>query len=260
MRSFFAAVLFAASCLTTACGHPEDPEQALLHGARTAYITGENLTAEELYQRYLQEFPQGAQRLEAWNRLYDIAVNLRKEPTKALPIVDAMLLEYASDPAVLPEVIERAAGLHGALREWEVAGELWTRYLQLPGISEPRRSLARVQLAKSLTLDRKAEQALSVLRECGKIGEEPAVIFQCRIEEAGILLRMDQFDAARTMLHKLMSLEGLDPGRRAQAGFLLGETYEALQLTPEAIKTYESILEDYPNPQAGRARLEFLRK
>jgi TolA-binding protein len=52
----------------------------------------------------------------------------------------------------------------------------------------------------------------------------------------------------------------LTPGRRAQAGFLLGETYEALQLTPEAIKTYESILEDYPNPQAVRARLEFLRK
>ncbi|QLA14648.1 tetratricopeptide repeat protein [Desulfolutivibrio sulfoxidireducens] len=260
MRAFLTAALFAAVVLIAACGQPGDPAPAILHDARTAYITGENLTAEELYQRYLQEFPQGENRLEAWNRLYDIAVNLRKDMRKAVPIVDAMLLEYASDPAVFPEVVERAAGLHGALREWDIAAGLWTRYIQLPGITGAHRSQARIQLAKCLTLDKKAEQALAVLRECGQSGEESGVIFQCRIEEAGILLRMDQFDAAKTKLQDLLSSSDVDSGRRAQAGFLLGETFEALQLKAEAIRTYESILADYPNPQAVKARLEYLRK
>ncbi len=260
MRAAAVAVLLAAVGLAAACGRAEDPEFGLLHGARTAYITGENLTAEELYQRYLQDFPQGKNRLEAWNRLYDIAVNLRKEPARAVPIVDAMLLEYASDPAVYPEVVERAAGLHGALREWEAAVGLWTKYLELPGVTGSRRSLARVHLAKCLVLDRKEERALAVLRECGRDRAGIEVLFQCRIEEAGILVRMDQFDAARTTLGEILALDGLDPGRRAQAGFMLGETYEALKQKAEAIRAYESILDDYPNPQAVKARLDFLRK
>ncbi len=74
------------------------------------------------------------------------------------------------------------------------------------------------------------------------------------------MLRMGQSTPPGPGCTNSCPLRDLTPGRRAQAGFLLGETYEALQLTPEAIKTYESILEDYPNPQAVRARLEFLRK
>jgi tetratricopeptide (TPR) repeat protein len=261
MRTVRAAVLaLCLACVLGACGAGPDSESQLLHSARTAYITGENLSAEDLYQKYLQDYPEGAYRLEAWNRLYDIAVNLRGDKRGAVLLVDAMLMEYAADPALIPELISRAAQLHGDLHDYEKAGTFWTQYIGLPQVPQPRRNQARLRLAKVYAVQKRIEDSLRILRECQQVKDEEQVYASCQLEEAGGLIRLERHDAAKALLLDLRSKVPAGSAVWNQAGFLLGEIYEQAHQTAQAIEVYESLLDTFPNPQAVRTRIQNLKK
>lgn len=260
MVAIRATILAFAVFLSVSCGKPADPETELLHSARTAYITGENLTAEDLYQKYLQGYPDGGYRLEAWNRLCDIAVNLRKDKAGAVPLIEAMLLEYGADANLRPELLRRAAQLQADLHEYPKACEYFEKYLGEAGVPPTDRNTARQLLAKLYELQRREDDSLRVLRECHAEKDPGSVFLDCKLESANLLVRMQQYDAAAASLMELRDQVSAGSLVWSRAGFLLGEIYEHNHENDKAVAMYQSILDSFPNPQAVRSRLTTLKK
>lgn len=248
-------LIFSLQC----CSSNTNSESNIIQNARTAFLTGENIAAENFYKNYLKDFPNGEYRLEAWERIYDITVNLRKDKVNALPLLDAMLLEYANDKKLLPQIIQKLANLCSDLFQHEKSIELWIKYIELEILTDSQRNLARLQLSKEYLLLKNFDLALQVLRMCIDDKDSEGVFSSCQIQEAQVLFRMNQYDAATFLLLSLRSNYPKQSNIYLDATFLLGDIFEILQNKTKAIEMYESILESYPNTRAVITRLNNLK-
>jgi tetratricopeptide (TPR) repeat protein len=246
--------------LLVACSSQPDSETLLIHSARTAYITGENLTAEDLYQKYLQNFPHGGYRLEAWNRLYDISVNLRNDKKGAVPLVDAMLLEYASDPQLHAELLKRAAHIHSDLHEYALSARFWEDYIRLPGIDPSTRNDARVQLSKVYVLLKQTEESLRILHECRQDPDPLHFYLECQLESANVLVHVNQYEKAKDVLITLRTQAPVGSVLWSRISFLLADVYEHEHEPGKAREIFESILNTFPNQQVVKTRIQNLKK
>jgi len=245
--------------LLASCSSQPDAETLLIHSARTAYITGENLTAEDLYQKYLQNFPQGVNRLEAWNRLYDIRVNLRNDKKGAVPLVDAMLMEYATDASLRPELLKRAAHIHADLHEYAASASFWVQYIALPGIDAAARNDARLQISKIYVLLKQLDDSLRTLRECRQDQDAQAFYLECELESANVLVRMGQYGAAKDVLVNLRSQVQERSVLWSRVSFQLADVYEHEHQNDKALEIFASILDTFPNPQVVKTRIQNLK-
>lgn len=247
--------------LFTGCAaEGENPEAALLAKAREAFLTGEFFTSEGLYQNYLQTYPEGAERLEAWNRLFDISRNILRDNDKASNIMEAMILDYSFDPQVIPGIYERAAELYASMKDYERVVSIWNEYLDLPGL--PPESVMRAMFEKSRALAHigRGEEAIRGLEECAVSARNPEWRALCLSEKANLLLRREKPQEAWAVFEQLKDDAGLSAKDRALAAFSLAELMENQGQKKEALALYESILETYPNPNAVKSRIEYLRK
>jgi len=248
-------LIFSIQC----CSNITDYESNIIHSARTAYLTGENITAENLYKKYLQEFPNGKYRFEAWERIYDITTNLRKDKISSLPLLDAMLMEYASDRNLYPQILKKYAILHLDLFQNDESIKLWLKYIGLTIISDSEKNNGRLQLSKQYLLQNNFDSALLVLRKCNECIDSEGFYSFCKLQEAEVLFRMNQIDAATSLLQSIRRDYPKQSIIYLEASFLLGDIFEIIQNKSDALEMFESILASYPNTQAVRTRINNLK-
>lgn len=239
---------------------PTDPEAEVLETARQAFLSGQFIKAEDTYQYYLQMYPSGRFRLEAWQRLADISQDGREATREAAMLLDAALLEFGADPDIAPDLLSRLAQLRLRRKEYDLASATYRNILEFPGISDKKRLDAYLQLAHVRRLTNDIPAALSVLNSCRQSGLSASETAYCAYMQAEILVGLDKGQEAESILQEIFSSTQNAAALRGQAGFSLGLIAEAKKEKALAKERYESVLSLHPNPLVVKKRLEFLGK
>ncbi|MBG0777434.1 MAG: tetratricopeptide repeat protein [Desulfovibrionaceae bacterium] len=233
-------------------------DEASLGKARAAFSEGRYLEAEDLYQAYLQVRPQGRYRWEAWNRLLDVAVNVRTDPNKATGLLEAMYLEFGSDPDRAWKILSRVADTYVAQRMWDKANDALQRALNIQGLDAGLMPEIHYRLARIYAKQRENDLAQDSLELCIQNARESALKARCLYALSQTLSNMQVLELAETHLRELIALKGVDAEQRALAVFLLADICEQENRRDEARELLRSIAKTYPNPKAVEKRLEHL--
>jgi tetratricopeptide (TPR) repeat protein len=244
--------------LTGCQGSAADPEADVLETARKAFLAGQYLKAEDTYQYYLEMFPQGHFRLEAWQRLADVCQDGRDAPADAATLLEAALLEFGADPSTASDLLLRAAQLRQRSKQTDLAAKHYQALLELPDIPSSRRFNAFLQLAQLLMTVNDFSAAQILLEKCVHGGLSSEDSASCAFLQAELLIRLDKTREAEPILREVFANPENPPALRAQAGFSLGQLYEARMDKDAANSLYTQVLPIHPNPLVVKKRLEYL--
>jgi len=233
---------------------------AVLEQGRAAWLASDFDQAQTLYQTYLTRFPQGSDRLEAWKRLGDIALNVKGNPAAAARILESALLEFEARPSLRDDLAADAA------KAWLQAGEPARALVHLQGLLEKtslsieNRVTFSLQYSRALMALHRFSDALHVLEQCRQADVSRAATAPCALSQAALLRELQQADAARLLWNDLFSDTAVPAAVRAQAGFALGEDAEARHDRKAAKEYYEALRNIYPNPAVIDKKLDYLRQ
>ncbi len=225
----------------------QDAENAALTTARTAFIDGDYLASETAYQNYLQAYPAGKGRLEAWRRLADVNQFARSAPAKAATILETAAPEFGSDPQAGPDMLLRAARIRLALRDYEHATRLLEKLLGMDDLPSTSRAEAMDALIQARIDANDLSGAVALLGKAVSSQTDPAEQARLHLRLALLHLQRDAPDAAEPLLRSLYENQVIPQKLRARAGFFLASILEGKRQTDEADRIYASLLGIYPN-------------
>ena len=250
---FILVFLFLGACSSFS------QDDTTLEKAEQEYARGNYFQARRLYEQYLEFEAQGKRRWEAWRRLLDIALNVRRDQRKGALLLEAMCLEYMGQPERYSALLWQLAGLYADLQEWEKAAETWQKVLALEGADGERAGEIYWNLGKVYQFQGQYSLAQEAMSGCMEKALDPKLRARCMYELAQTFSLLKNQVQARMWLEKVRNLEDADAELKALAVFLLAEIFEAEGKTAEARQLLESILDTYPNPKAVEARLKHLK-
>ncbi|EFL51709.1 conserved hypothetical protein [Solidesulfovibrio fructosivorans JJ]] len=260
LKPFLTGGLIVLFFVQAACHGPErSPGDALLDGARQAFLDGRYGDAEHDYQTYLERFPKGTARLEAWQRLADISQDIRVSPRKAALLLETALLENAGNPAVQASLSLRAASLRLEGKDYDGATKQLTRVIALPGLDTGMLAKACRELAHARIQARDTAGALEAYTLCRTKVTDPGQRSQCDLSKARLLMQLDRLQEAEPILQELFADKRLPASVRGEAGFALGQLSEDGHDKKAARKYYEQVRDMYPNPLAVAQKLKYLK-
>ena len=226
--------------------------------ARESYAAGHFSDAEALYEEYLQTYPEGPQRWEAWNRLLDVALNVRGDYESGEALLEAMYLEFGMDPEIAFDLLSRLAGVYESMGDMDRAVQTWQECLKIEGLDIAHHPDVFMQLAKIFQLMRDYDLAVEALQACSDVTGDLAVKANCEYEMAQTLGYMQNWHRAKGVLDTVLEYEELDPELLALATFMLADIHEHEGDYSTARELLESIRDTYPNPRVVETRLEHL--
>lgn len=258
-RTFLRAGLACLLAGQIGCsGPPPDVEGRSLETARAAFLAGRFLQAEAAYQSYLQDYPQGDARLEAWERLADISQDVRDSAGGAASLTEAALLEFGNDPEVGPRLHSRAARLRFARKEYAKAAAHCRAVLDSPAAPQVCLLECHLLAARIALAQRDEPKALAQYAACRASRLPRSETARCALAEAELLTRQERTSEAEPLLRDLFQAADIDPALRAQAGFSLGQIHEARNDKAGAKAVYQAVRPLHPNPMVVDKRLEYL--
>lgn len=259
------SALVATCCLglllgaQAGCDGPrEDGSAKLLETARRAFLDSQYLRAETAYEHYLQAYPAGPDRLEAWRRLADIALDFRESPDKAATLLEAAVLEFAGDPATKADLLATAAGLRFDRKAYARAAADCRAVVDLSGAPDQRRLDCQLLLGRLELAQRNDAQAIARYEACRQSDLPRAESARCTLAQAELLLRLERYADAEPLLQELFVAANLAPALRAQAGFALGQLKQAAGDKAAAREILGAVKPLHPNPLVVDKRLELL--
>ena len=258
-RAGLRLLLLLASFLP-ACGRTESSAGPDVEAAREAFSQGFYLEAETGYERYLQKEPKGRQRREAWNRLLEISLNVKGDVDRSVMLLEAMYLEFGSDPAASADMLVLMGDLYEQQGNRAKAVESWEK--SLTGMADdPERNVpVLIRLARAKRGQRDFDGAQEALERCAAMARDPELKARCLYESAQNFAFTQSFGRAKATLEELLTLPGVSEESRALATFLLVDVCEHEGRIADARKLLESIRKTYPNPLVIQARLDSLGK
>ena len=250
--------LLCAAALCVGCADTSEDIHLVIEG-REAFANGHYILAEERFEAYLHEAPQGGRRYEAWSRLLDVAQNIRDDKPKAAGILEAMVVEYGENPKRARELLTRLAEVYEAMGKRDKAADTWGKFIALPGLDTTAKAQTYRKLAALRQIQSQYDLALDALEACRRVAPNDAEQAQCLYEQGLVLGFMESYDRAEQSLRDIRTLTEAPKALRAQSEFLLADLMEQQGKTEEAIRTLESIMDDYPNRKALETRLSYLK-
>jgi tetratricopeptide (TPR) repeat protein len=260
--------VFAMACLAmtilagtlTACREKETGSVDELLEARQAFSRKEFLDAERQYERYLQHNPEGTQRWEAWERLVDIALSIRKNERLATDILEAMALEYNECLERGKASLERLGRVYEANHRWDQALTVWRRLQDFPSISREEQGELQLKLAKIYQLRGQNDLTVASLRTCLDMQTSPKLNALCLYELAQVFMMNGQAEQAKIYLLELGKMPEAPVEVKVLGAFELADFEEEQGNFQKSLDIFESIKDIYPNPDAVEARIRGLRQ
>lgn len=260
LKSFLTGGLIVFCLLQAACHGPvRSPEDALLDAARQAFLDGRYGDAEHDYQTYLERFPKGTARLEAWQRLADISQDIRISPQKAALLLETAALENAGSSPIQATLSLRAARLRAEVKDYARATNLLTNVTNLSGLDAAMLAKACRQLARTRVQAGDTVGGLAAYALCRDKVSDVGQRSLCDLARARLLMQLDQVQAAEPILHEIFVDKHLPASVRGEAGFALGQLAEAGHDREAARTYYEQVRDMYPNPLAVAHKLNYLK-
>ncbi len=244
------------ACDAQTASTPEDD----LARARSSMRQRDFMEAEKSFERYLRRAPDGEARWEVWNRLVDLALDVRHDKRAAEELLEAMLLEFEKEPTRRRESQDWLARLYESDHNYDRALELWLALIrdgETPSEmkAESYRSLARIYLRRL-----EFELTKEVLGYCLQLDVSPALKGRCQYDLADAYTVMEDLDAASKTLQDLLMAKGVEEPLRVLAVFMLADVLEQQGKNDTALELFESIKNSYPNAQVVEERINYLKK
>lgn len=244
--------------ILSSCDNHFNDENTLLNSARTAYLTDNNLKADEIYKKYLTKYPFGKYRIEAWERIYDISTYLRRTSEDSLLILDSMLLEFKDNKKLYKDYLSRSIDLNINLNRYDKAIEHLNTLLNYPNITSKDRILAHLQISKMLSNENNNEQALNIIQDCFSESVSLDIYCSCSFYNVHILIIQNKFETAKVFLNNILKQCSFDKFYFNHGNFILGEIYENLDDKLQALHAYEKILGSHPNSLLIKTKIKHL--
>lgn len=279
-RALWAALFLILTIMPlTGCWEQGGADEDALDSARQAYTIGHFSEAERIFEKYLEDNPDGNDRWEVWNRLLDISRDILGDYEKSVTLLDSMYLEFGDDPERAWDLLTDLGDLHESVHNWSAAAEVWKRILNLGFLTPKQRGKISIRLARVLRTQKDFIQADQVLATCVENAQDndikswclyeaaQNVEFQIRKAQAQTIesqeSKVDVKDLQNTLgliLERIRSLDNIDQERFALATFMLADLAESQGKNKEARELFASIADTYPNPMVIKARLKNLGK
>lgn len=254
-----AALLFLGLALCLGgCLDQKPQADALLGEARDAHREGAYLEAEKLYEEYLRQRPQGAARREAWDRLLDTALNIRRDPERAANLLEAMILEYGVRPAEALPLYQQKVDVLVALKRHDQAVDTLYRAIELAGEDLETAARLHERLGHIHQARREYDLAQRAFASCASLTAGPERRAGCLYDQGLTAALMHNNVRAAQLFGEVMVLGEAPEEVRAKATFALADIHEQNERFAEARELLESIRDSYPNPKAVESRLRFL--
>lgn len=251
--------LVMITILVSGCTQPETED--VLSRARKAFINKEYTDAEQGYQRYLRENDNGAERWRVWNRLVEISGTVRGNKSRAIELLDAMLLEYSGEPARYRKILINKGTMLIELGLWSDAVTAWSQLLSAPGVLIEEEANAYANLGKAYLMRGEYGLAVDAFKDCRELDYNDETHKQlCIYELAQAYAYLGNHLEVEQNLNVLLQYETVEVTLMARAKLLLADIYEQQEQPEKAIAMLKEIQDTYPNPRVVEFRLKNLQR
>lgn len=234
-----------------------------LSAAQMAFANHDWLLAERLLERYLRYEENADKRWEAWSVLLEVINAGNAQPRTTVEYLEAMRAEYEGDDAHCKVILQRLGQACASLRRYERAVEVWSEYVGLGGLGDTEmvegyRNLAAMQFAL-----RRFDTGEESLQQCLALPVDDKEKIHCMLDLADHNTMRERWQEVVNLSQQVLdTAPGGSDGQqvRGQAGFLLADALEHLNRKEEALRQFELVRADYPNPDVIDNRIAYLRK
>lgn len=227
---------------------------------RQAYEQGYYGKARLGYEDYLRRFPKGKHRLEAWQRLLEIALDVEGDLDRSSAHLEAMKLEFSDETAGGWDFLTRLAGLYTQRGHWNKALETWSKSMVYAGQDPVRLAEATMSMARIHRAQRGYGAALELLARSEVLASDGESRARCQYEVAQTYSALQRFRQAQEVLERIVGNRQVSKAVHIQAKFLLAGVYEREMDLDRARELFRSIRDDSPNPRVIDFRLANLGK
>lgn len=262
-----AALFLLSACLEERGGTPDELAQA-----REYMLNRDFMEAEKSFERYLRANPNGKERWEVWNKLVELALNVRHDRNAAIELLRAMQQEYSGSLPV-PETVADPETLRGYRRiisdrlayqyeqalYYEGAVELWGALAKDVDATPVQKADSLRNLARIYLRRLEFESAKGSLTLCIEMEIPQSAKSDCQYDLADLYMIMDDMDSGIRALRSLLEQEGMDNDKRVMSIFMLADALEQQGNKESALGLFESIRFTYPNAKVVEARIEYLK-
>lgn len=240
------------------CSGSDSPGREDIERARESYSKGFYLEAEKQYERYLQVEPQGEFRKEAWERLSEIAVNIKGDLDRTVVLLEAMYLELSTDPVDAWRIMFQLGDVYAQLGNQPKALESYEKCLVYAVGDADRTCRTQLRMARMYRAMGNYDLVSVTLMGCVDAAEDSEYKAKCLYELAQSYSFISNWSQSRRALEALLSLSGVSQELQALSKYLLADIYENERNYIKTRELLESILTTYPNPKVVESRLASL--
>lgn len=243
----------------TSCGGDQTGRD-YFHEAEASLAAGNLRDAAELYELFLEKEENSSARMQAWERLLFIHLDMKKDVDRGMYILKSMSLETDLDQESLWWIYMRIGGLYVHQRMLEKGVEVLERALDAAG-DEGRLIMTCESLADTYFKKNDHLTAMEVLNSCLEEIKSPSA------ETAGGAIyllgkacyHLKDMDMA---IYYLREIFYSDAGKdlRSRAGILLYDIYLYENDLDNALQTLSLLENIYPNPLVIKRRLQGIDK
>lgn len=259
MRKFLLIFFVALSLCVQGCGKNSDKVKPEFVKASKAFADGYYFEAEKGFENYLQKYPQGKMRLQAWNNLVLIASDVRQDPERGASLLEAMYLEFGHDYKRAPLLKRRVAEMYIRSGKLKIGVENLEKSIEFSDQPQEQMDKTRMILAETYRKLGNYDLAIFVFGECADYTKNNHTKSEALYEKAQTLTLIQSRQRAMSELEKLIKLPEITDEIKSKAIFLLSDLYEQQDDYKKAYDLLNEIKETYPNPNAVKLRIKFLK-
>lgn len=253
---FILLVLFLTACSGSS---KDEPEQDLELGKK-AYQLYEIGDAEMYFQRFLRKNPTHPRRWEIWNKLLNIALNIRQEKVTAAAYLEIMLEEFEKDDKRRQSIEVELAAISHFLRNENRAVELWEKLIEDQNLFPEEKAQVYRHLSRAYLGRLELSAAEQALQTCLELDVSPSTKSDCLYDMAESQVLTDKLTLAEINLQTLLAMKGYTEEREILSIFLLGDVLEQQQRYSEALEQFILIRQRFPNRHLIENRILYLEK
>jgi len=251
-------ILATVILFTVACSRDDSRGHDDIENAREAYSKGLYLESEKDYERYLQVEPQGEYRKEAWDRLSEIAVNIKGDLDRAVVLLEAMYLELGMDKNDAWRIMFQLGDVYAQLGNKLKAIESFEKCLIHADGSPQNTYVTQLRIARLYRSTGNYDLVAATLENCADSAVDDESKARCLYQLAQSYSFISNWSQSKRALETLLELKNVSEETHVLAVFLLADIYENERNYIKTQELLKSILTTYPNPKVIESRLSNL--
>ncbi len=260
MRKWLILILASLILMVQGCEKPVDDRSEAIEKARQNFISGFYVDSEKGFERYLQNNPQGKDRLEAWEYLVKIDSEVRQDSERGASLLEAMYLEFGHKKELAAELKRKLAEMYVRNGQYKLAVEALEKSLEFPNQPPEQVDSTRTLLAQTFRKLRNYDLAIYTYNDLSDTTLNSDTKAKALYEMAHTLTLIQAWERAELELKKMILMKDMPENVHAKATFMLADIYEQKHEYTKAVELLEGIIYTYPNPHAVRYKLDYMKK